>query len=247
MAGDGGERARRAAAIVIGNELLSGKIADANVQVLARTLRGAGIELARVVMIPDEIDTIAAEVNGLRASHEVVFTSGGVGPTHDDLTVDAVAVAFEVSVESVAHLEELLRAYYGERLTDGHLRMARVPRGARLIDGGELPWPTIVMGNVWVLPGVPQIFAMKMPVVKRELSAGEPFVSLEVFTRLDEGALKPHLDAVVAAHPAVAVGSYPSWKNERYRTLVTFDARDEAAVERARDDFIASLPAEAVV
>src|SRR5690606_490333 len=158
---------------------------------------------------PDEIALIAEEVRALSATHDVVFTSGGVGPTHDDLTVDAVALAFGVAVDRVPHLEELLTRYYGERLTEGHLRMARAPVGARLIDGGELPWPTIVMENVWVLPGVPQIFAMKMAVVKTELSAGAPFITREVFTRLDEGTLKPHLDAVVAAHPLVAVGSYP--------------------------------------
>lgn len=246
MSRDGEERVRRAAALVIGNELLSGKIADANIQVLARTLRAAGIELARVVMIPDDCGLIAAEVRALSASHDVVFTSGGVGPTHDDVTVDAVAAAFDVAVESVAHLEELLRSYYGPRLTPGHLRMARAPAGSRLLDGGELPWPTIVMENVWVLPGVPQIFALKMPVVRAELASGDPFVTLEVFTRLDEGTLKPFLDAVVEAHPEVVVGSYPSWKNERYRTLVTFDARDGAAVGRARDAFVASLPADAV-
>lgn len=241
------ERARRAAAVVIGNELLSGKIPDANVQVLARTLRAAGIELSRVVMIPDELELIAAEVRELRGAYDVVFTSGGVGPTHDDVTVDAVAEAFGVAVESVAHLEELLASYYGDRLTPGHLRMARAPVGARLIAGGQLPWPTIVMGNVWVLPGVPQIFAMKMPVVREELAAGPAFVTLEVYTRLDEGTLKPHLDQVVAAHPAILVGSYPTWKHERYRTLVTFDARDEISVRQARDAFVASLPADAVV
>ena len=238
--------ARRAAAVVIGNELLSGKIPDANVQVLARTLRASGIELSRVVMIPDELELIAAEVRSLRGEYDVVFTSGGVGPTHDDVTVDAVAAAFGIEVESVPHLVELLRSYYGDRVTDGHLRMARAPVGARLIAGGELPWPTIVVDNVWILPGVPQIFAMKMPVVRAELAEGAPFVTLEVFTRLDEGTLKPYLDQVVSAWPDVLVGSYPSWKNDRYRTLVTFDARDEGAVGRARDAFVASLPSDAL-
>lgn len=225
---------RRGAALVIGNELLSGKIADANVVVLARTLRACGWSLDRVVVIPDDIDLIAAEVQILSRGFDGVFTSGGVGPTHDDLTVDAVAKAFGAEVESVGALEAMINERYDGKATTAHLRMARVPKGARLVSSEELPWPTIVMENVWVFPGVPEIFAMKMSLLRQELGVNSPFVTLELKTQLDEGNLKPHLDAVVAAHPEVQVGSYPKWRDPTCRTLVTFDGLDEAVVAAAR-------------
>jgi len=236
-----------AAALVIGNELLSGKIADCNIVVLARTLQDIGIKLERVVMVVDDVDVIAHEVHELSASHGVVFTSGGVGPTHDDLTVDGVAKAFGVAVEGSPEIEALLRDYYGAKLTDGHLRMARVPLGARLVVTEKMPWPTTVMRNVWILPGVPQIFEMKMAVVAKELRGRHQFFSCSVFNKLDEGNLKPLLDAVVAAHAEVEIGSYPQWRLYDYRTKVTFDGHDQQTIERAREAFVATLPAGTLV
>ena len=123
----------------------------------------------------------------------------------------------------------------------------RMPEGARLVTTSFMPWPTIVMHNVWILPGVPKIFAMKMKVVAAELEQGTAFLSEAVYTTLDEGNLKPYLDAIVARHPGVDVGSYPQWDEPRYRTKVTFDAQSQAPIEAARDDFVASMPAETIV
>jgi molybdenum cofactor synthesis domain-containing protein len=238
---------RTAAALIIGNELLTGKIADANVLVLARALRLLGVQLRRVVMVLDEIDVIAQEVRALSSSHDWLFTSGGVGPTHDDVTIDAVALAFGTKVVSSAHMEQMLRDAYGDKLTEGHLLMARIPEGARLASYAKMPWPTVVMQNVWVLPGVPEIFQAKIPLICEELGADQPFVSHAVFTTLDEGTLKPMLDSVVAAHPDIEIGSYPRWSGLEYRTKLTFDGLDPARVQAARDAFAASLPAGAVV
>ncbi len=237
---------RTAAALVIGNELLSGKIADANTVVLAKTLQRCGVRLSRVVTVPDDIDIIANEVLALGRAHDVLFTSGGVGPTHDDVTIDAIALAFGVDVVSSEGIEAMLREYYGDALTAGHLRMARVPNTARLVVTEHMPWPTIVVGNVWILPGVPEIFAMKMPVVLTELG-GAPVVSLALFTTLDEGHLKPHLDAVVSAHPTVEIGSYPKWRHPAYRTKITFDALDEGAAVAARAALLVRLPEATIV
>jgi molybdenum cofactor synthesis domain-containing protein len=238
---------RSAAALIIGNELLSGKVAEGNLVVLARELRALGVQLRRVVMILDDVDVIAREVRELSAAHDVVFTSGGVGPTHDDLTIEGVARAFGAGVVSVPAVERLIRGHYGDRCTEGHLLMARVPDGARLVTSAAIPWPTVVMRNVWVLPGVPEVFKMKMPHVRAELAGDAPFVSLSVFTLLDEGDLKPLLDRVVAAHPDVDVGSYPKWNDPEYKTRLTFDGIDEPKVRAARDAFVASLPAGALV
>jgi molybdenum cofactor synthesis domain-containing protein len=238
---------KTAAALIIGNELLSGKIADANVLVLARELRALGVQLRRVVMVLDDVETIAGEVRALAAGHDWVFTSGGVGPTHDDVTIEAVARAFDAAVRTSADIERMLRDDYGERVMDGHLLMARVPEGARLVSTAAMPWPTVVMRNVWVLPGVPEIFRMKLPLVRAELGGGRPFVSLTVLTSLDEGQLKPMLDEVVAAHRDVDVGSYPRWGDAEWRTKLTFDGLVEERVRAARDAFVERLPAGALV
>ena len=238
---------RTAAALVIGNELLSGKIADKNLVVLARTLRGLGVQLRRVVMTLDELDTIVAEVRALASSHDFLFTSGGVGPTHDDVTIEAVATAFGAPLVVSPAIEGLLRSYYGERVTDGHLLMARIPEGARLVTSERVPWPTVVLRNVWMFPGVPEIFAMKMPLVEAELAGDAPFRSFAVLTRLDEGQIKALLDRIVSEHPAVEIGSYPRWSDPRIKTKLTFDCRDRALALAARDAFAASLPGHAIV
>jgi molybdopterin-biosynthesis enzyme MoeA-like protein len=228
---------------VIGNELLSGKVEEANVLVLARALRGLGVELRRVVVILDDIDEIAREVEALSKAHDWLFTSGGVGPTHDDVTVLGVAKAFGVEAIEDPTLAKMLRDHYGERCTEGHLRMAMVPRGATLESSDDVRWPTIRLQNVWLMPGVPEIFRMKLPVIVSRLGPGQSFVSRAVFTKMDEGDLKPLLDAVVARFPDVGVGSYPKWQDPTYRTKLTFDGRDAARVDEARDAFVARLPA----
>lgn len=231
-----------AAALVIGTELLTGKVVEGNLQLLARTLRDLGILLDRAVVIPDEHRVIVEEVRALSASRDVVFTSGGMGPTHDDVTVQAVAAAFDVSVVIPERTRTLLDQHFGSAVSDGHLRMARVPEGARLVQGKHGPWPTAVMKNVWLLPGVPQLFARTMSLIRSELGGGRPFVSLWVATNLDECTIKPLLDQVVADWAEVEVGSYPKWRSDGYRTEVTFDGVDEAAVRAARDRFVGSLP-----
>jgi molybdenum cofactor synthesis domain-containing protein len=238
--------AESAAVLVIGNELLSGKVHEANLIELAKTLRALGIALRRVVMIPDDRALIASEVRALASTHDIVFTSGGVGPTHDDITLESVADAFGVAASIHEGIANELRAAYGERCTDAHLRMALVPEGAELVTGADVSWPTVVMKNVWVLPGVPEIFRMKLAVVREHVRGSRPFFSKAVFARLDEGALKPWLDAVVEAHPSVDVGSYPKWFDASYKTKVTFDGRDAADVERAVTAFLELIPADQV-
>lgn len=231
-----------AAALIIGNELLSGKVHDQNLLVLARALRTLGIRLLRVVMVVDDIDVIAEEVRSLSRSHDVVFTSGGVGPTHDDLTIQGVARAFDTEVEIHPAVEELIRAHFGDRVTPGHLLMARVPRGCDMVEGEGIRWPTVLMKNVWVLPGVPEVFRLKLTVATARLSGGKPFVSRSVHTHIDEALLVPLLDAVVARFPQVEVGSYPRWADPDCRTMLTFDGLDAEAVEAACRAFVEMLP-----
>jgi molybdenum cofactor synthesis domain-containing protein len=239
---------KTAAVLVIGNELLSGKIEDANVAVLARVLRKLGIQLRRVVMILDHVETIAREVRELSSAHDWLFTSGGVGPTHDDVTIEAVARAFDVPVVVAPEMEKMLRDHYRERCTEGHLRMALVPQGAALEITEEIRWPTVRMKNTWVMPGIPEVFRMKLPVVIGRISEGAaPYLSRAVYTHMDEGDLKALLDRVVASFPDVDVGSYPKWMDPIYKTKLTFDGRDPARVDAARDAFVALVPGDEIV
>ena len=234
--------AKTAAFLVIGNELLSGKIQDENVPVLARELFALGIRLRRVVFCPDEVETIAADLQELCAGHDYVFTSGGVGPTHDDVTALAVARAFGRPLVHSPEIEALLRAYLGERITDHHLRMAQVPEGTRLVrrQGGR--WPTVRVENVFVLPGLPEVFRLKLPTLREHLAGAAPFVSRAVRAHSDEAELAPLLDRLDRDYPGVAIGSYPRLEPP-FRVTVTFDGREPGRVAEAVDAFLAAVPA----
>jgi molybdenum cofactor synthesis domain-containing protein len=239
--------AETAAVMLVGNELLSGKVTEANLYELARTLRALGIRLERALVLPDELSVLTREVRALAESYDVVFTSGGVGPTHDDVTVEAVARAFDVKPAIDPTFEALIQGAYGERCTPDHLRMALVPEGSKLARSPDGAWPVPVKNNVWMLPGVPEVFREKLATVRAWLRGPAPFVSRAVYTRLEEALLKPLLDALLASHAGVEIGSYPRWFEPSYKTKITFDARDLELVENATRAFVESLPDGALV
>jgi molybdenum cofactor synthesis domain-containing protein len=240
--------ARTAAALIIGNEILTGKVSEQNVFVMAKELFALGVELRRIVVCPDEIPVIARDLRELASTHDVVITSGGIGPTHDDVTIKAVAATFGSKVVRSPQYESLLRSHYGERLTEMHLRMADVPEGARLISTTQTSWPTVVMKNVYVFPGVPQIFQFKFPIMREELKDSARFYSHAVYVSLDEPALAPLLDKLSAEHPHVNIGSYLHWGDDAdYRTKLTIDGRERGAVEACFAAMVAGIPHEKLV
>ena len=238
---------RSAAALIIGNEILSGKIVDTNTTFLARMLFDLGIELRRVVVCPDEIDTIAADLSVLRATHDLVFTSGGVGPTHDDVTIEGVAASFDRPVVRSEAVENMIRHYYGDRATEAHFRMANMPEGAEMIRSSTAPWPTVVIENVFVLPGVPEIFELKLVDLRKRLDQGHEFHSQAVYTLSGEGEIASLLERIAKDFPTVMVGSYVKWKAEDYRTKVTFDGNDPDEVSKAADMLVNELTPEQFV
>jgi len=238
---------RTAAALIIGNEILSGKIADTNTTFLARTLFDLGIELRRVVVCSDEIETIGKDLSELRTTHDVVFTSGGVGPTHDDVTIDGVAQSFGRPVVRSVAVEKMIRRYYGERATEAHFRMANMPEGAEMIRSTDAPWPTVVIENVFVLPGVPEIFELKLADLRKRLDEGYEFHSQAVYTLCDEGEIAGLLERIADDFAGVMVGSYVKWRAEDYRTKLTFDGSDPEAVAKAADALIKGLDAKLFV
>ena len=208
-----------AALVVIGDEILSGRTQDRNVAQVATWLNEQGIRLEEVRVVPDQIERIGEAVNALRSAHDYLFTTGGIGPTHDDITVDAIAAAFGVEVIVDPGARRILEAYYRNRpggLTDARLRMARVPQGAELVENPSSGAPGIKMGNVYVLAGVPDIAASMLEALTGRLEGGRPLVSVTVGARAPESDVADLLREVEAAHPGVAIGSYPFFKEGRY-------------------------------
>jgi len=229
-----------AAIVLIGNELLSGKIRDENAYYLAGRLRALGVTLRRVAVVPDEEAAIIDEVRRCASAYTYVFTSGGVGPTHDDITLPSIARAFELPLIVDPSLEAPLRAHFGARMTPGHLRMATLPAGTELVRGDDFWWPAMVLGNVHILPGIPQIFRANFETLAPRFQ-GAPFFLASVYLDADEGSIAAALEALERDH-GVAVGSYPRIDVQAdHRVRVTIEARDGATVERATERLLSSL------
>ena len=232
--------------VVIGDEILSGKTRDENMAFLIGELRELGVALRGIVVVPDVLDEIADAVRAFSARYDHVFTSGGVGPTHDDLTTEGVARAFGVPVMRHPRLEGILRGFYGAALEERNLRMADVPEGVTLVEGDKLSWPVPAFRNVYILPGVPEIFRRKFRGVRERFRAS-PFFLTCVYTSDEEGRIAGHLDAVAAGHPDVAVGSYPRLVEEGWKVKVTLESKDAARVAQAVEDLVGRLGPASVV
>jgi molybdenum cofactor synthesis domain-containing protein len=238
-----------AAILLIGEELLSGKVDDENARYAIRELRALGVAPRRVEIIPDVVDEIAAAVRAASARYDHVFTSGGVGATHDDVTLAAVAAAFDMPVERRPELAQMIRDRLGPEFHERDLRMADVPAGATLDYGvtvSSTVWPVVVVRNVYVLPGVPAIFRRKFDLIKERFRA-TPIHTRALYSREGEARIAAALDAAVAAFPSVAIGSYPHLDALDYRVKVTFDGRDEAAVRSAVAFLVERLGPEVVL
>lgn len=229
---DGQDVTRTAAILVIGNEILTGKVEETNARWLTDQLYALGVRLRRIHVVPDEVDAIAESVRSVRLHVDHVFTSGGVGPTHDDVTVAGVAKALDREVVRVEPLAAVLRKFYGERCNDDVLRMAEAPAGFELIECCDRFWPVLAVENVVILPGVPEIFRRKFESI-RERFRSTPFAMEVLHTTLDEGLLAAHLNRITASFPDVAVGSYPQFTDPSWRVRVTLESKDVLAVERA--------------
>ncbi len=231
--------------LVIGNEILSGKVVDTNSPYLCERLRGLGVDVERIVTIPDAIEIIASEVKAMSESYDYVFTSGGIGPTHDDLTIEGVAAAFGRSVEIAKTLEEKIRLAIGDDLNEGQLKMAKVPAGATLIDSGDKWFPLVVLDNVYIFPGIPEALRRKFESACDRFS-GVRYVLKRVYVKHSESDIVETLNALLEAFPDLVLGSYPKLREPSYQVLVTLESRDKDYVQRALDQLLADLPESAI-
>lgn len=232
--------------VVIGNEVLSGKVEEENARFLIRELYAMGIDLVRVTFIKDDIDTIASDVRDMAAKYTHVFTTGGVGSTHDDMTLTAIAQAFDVPIERNPTLHQMLVEHFAERMNDAVERMAMLPRGAELCGLEELRYPIVKMNNVYVFPGVPIFLRAKFGFLRKRL-AETPFVLEQIFLSVSEDRFAQALTAIAASFDDVDFGSYPRFDTDEYKTKVTVEGRDPARVAAGREAFLAAVEADWIV
>ena len=232
--------------VVIGNEILSGKVTDTNSAFLARGLREVGGDLCRITVVPDEIDDVVEVIRDFTKRFDVVLTSGGIGPTHDDITIAAVARALGRRVIRHPTIEQGLRRFFKDNVNSAHLKMAEVPEGAELIQGGEVKFPVVKVENVYLLPGIPQILEDKFHVIKQRFT-GTRYHLKTVYSSKGESVIAEHLDATLARFPGLLLGSYPRLGDPEYRVKVTLESRDQAYVEQAFAHLVGILPEGTVV
>ncbi|MBI3722808.1 competence/damage-inducible protein A [bacterium] len=234
---------RTAAAIAIGNELLSGKVTDLNLTYIILELRSLGVPLVHASIVPDERKAIVDAIHYASARADVVIVCGGVGPTHDDVTVPAVAAAFGKPLVREPSIERAIRAWYGKHANEAVLRMADVPEGVELLQDDGLFLPILKVEKVHVFPGEPTHFKRKFDAWKGTLRQA-PFAIARLFLDVDEGEIARDLEEVEAKHQ-VAIGSYPKYESEArkvgYRVLVTIESKEAGRVDAAARDLCARL------
>ena len=225
-----------AAMLTIGDEILSGRTRDANLPHLAQALTERGIALREARVVPEEAEAIVGAVNDLRTRHDHLFTSGGLGPTHDDITADCIATAFGVGIDVREDARAILATNYEDpetALNAARLRMARIPDGATLIDNPVSRAPGFSLGNVHVMAGIPQIFQAMVASLLPQLTGGRPLLTETLQVRRPEGELAAPLRSVAEAHPEVSIGSYPYHRNGGFGSNVIVRGEDRATVDAA--------------
>ena len=231
-----------AAILVIGNEVLSGKVTDTNSPYLCRELRILGVDVLRILTIPDDIELIAAEVRALSSQYDLVFTSGGIGPTHDDMTMDGVALAFGAPLERNESMILRVERHQNKPANASQVKMAMIPKGAQLVDAGDLWFPVVIVKNVHIFPGIPELLRKKFESI-RDRFHGVPILLKNVFVKRRESEIAASLNELVAEFPELMLGSYPKIGEEMFHVLLTLESRDAGYLQRALDSLLARLPA----
>lgn len=238
------KRTWTAAVLIIGDEILSGRTRDENVAPIAIWLNEQGIRLAEVRMVADALDVISKAVNELRRSHDYLITTGGIGPTHDDITVDGVAAAFETVVEIIPEARAILERFFRDvpgGLSEAHLRLARAPSGAEVIQSPTSPAIGFRLDNVFILAGVPRIAASMLENLSGKLLGGRPLVSVTVSARVRETEVAQLLRDTEEAHPGAIIGSYPFFKQGNHGCNFVIRCEDQDVAEGTGKDLINRL------
>ena len=232
---------KSAGIIIIGNEVLSGKTHDTNSYFLCTELRQLGVEVQKISTIPDIIELIGQEVTEFSKRFDFVFTTGGVGPTHDDVTIDGIARGFGLPVVRHPDIERRMRQRLGGDVNEARLRMANVPEGAELLATEALFAPVVKIHNVFIFPGIPRILQERFHAIKENFREA-PYFLKNVYVKLGEGVIAKMLNDVLAQFPELLLGSYPVLDIPEYKVKVTFESKDPKYLQRALQSFLSSLP-----
>ncbi|WP_299481281.1 molybdopterin-binding protein [uncultured Roseibium sp.] len=237
MTGQKADDVVTAAFLVIGDEILSGRTKDKNIGFVADYMTSLGIDLKEVRVVPDERDEIVLAVNALRSKYDYVFTSGGIGPTHDDITAESVAAAFDVPLNLDPRAVALLETHYAPgQFTPARQRMARIPEGADLIENKVSKAPGFRIENVHVMAGVPSIMQAMMDAISPTLKTGKKMLSETVAADMPESRIADRLAAIQEAHPETLIGSYPNASDGKFTTQIVIRSRDEDVLHAAKRD-----------
>jgi len=239
-----------AALLIIGDEILSGRTKDKNIGTLADSLTAIGIRLREVRIIGDEEETIISAVNALRKAHTYVFTTGGIGPTHDDITADSLAKAFGVSIDVNPTVANEMKKVYAERgveMTPARLRMARIPTGAKLVRNSVSIAPGFILDNVIVMAGVPSIMAAMFADVAPQLKRGAKLYSETLIVRRPEADISELFAAHQKKYPDVIMGSYPSFLDGKFKTELVLRAVEQHSLQKVAAELEAQLRAKGLI
>jgi len=237
---------KTAGIIIIGNEILSGKVRDTNSSYLASELRDLGISLRRISVIPDDAEIIGRETASYSGRYDHVFTSGGIGPTHDDVTMEGIARGFGVKVIKHPELVKYFQWRYGDRLNAVVMKMAEVPEGAGIIDQGDRSFPLVSFKNIFIFPGIPRYLEEKFAAIKERFRC--PACHLKrLFLKANESDIAESLNGVVARNTEVTFGSYPILENPEYTVIVTAESMSPDALDTAVAELLRGLPRDILV
>ena len=218
---------------------------DTNSPYLCRELRNLGVDVERILTIPDDVEGIAQEAKAMSQAYDFVFTSGGVGPTHDDMTLDGIAQAFGRPLELNPSIVQRIERAQGSTANESQLKMARIPADSTLLDSGDLWFPVIIVENVHIFPGIPELLRKKFESI-RERFRGVPFLLKRVYVRLRESDIAQDLHELLGEYPELMLGSYPKIGEERFHVLLTLESRDAGYLQRALDSLLGRLGEAAV-
>jgi len=232
--------------IIIGNEILSGKVADVNSHFMACELRELGVDLRRIVVIPDDIDIIGKEVLSFSQKYNYVFTSGGIGPTHDDVTMEGIAGGFGVKLTEHPEIKEILVSKYNDLINDAVLKMTMVPEGSKVDFSENLRFPVVSFKNIFIFPGIPEYLKNKFPLIKEKIRTSA-FYLKSVYLNCHESHIAESLNMIVDKHPDVTFGSYPVTGNSEFLIKITADSKSEEHLKKAFEEFLAAISPDIIV
>ena len=237
---------KNAGIIIIGNEILSGKVADKNSPYLCKELRKLGVEVQQIITIPDITEIIGQTAVDFSDRFNWVFTSGGIGPTHDDVTVTSIAKGFNTELYESPEIMQAIYSYHGEKMTSAHRRMAMIPIGSELIDYAEGRAPQLQFHNIFVFPGIPEYLQIRFSGIKERFQTN-PIALKEIFLKADEGVIAEILDSTLELFPELMLGSYPNVTGEDHEIKLTLECRDSIYLEKAFNFLYEKLPREYIL